>query len=186
MNPELVLCSAAAFGDLAQVKRLVEFGVDPNIGDYDKRTPIHVSSAEGHEKVVEFLLLSQANPNCADRWGGTPLQDAALSGQHIGTAQILKAKTANVSDDFGASAVCAAADKGDVPKLSILHSFGRSLDVGDYEDRCALHLASAEGKVLAVSFLLGISSDPNELDRWGGTAKGHCLPILLWRRLVRN
>ena len=170
-NPELVLCSAAASGDLTQVKRLVEFGVDPNIGDYDKRTPIHVSSAEGHEKVVEFLLLSQANPNCADRWGGTPLQDA-LSGQHIGTAQILKAKSANVSDDFGASAVCAAAGKGDVPKLRILHSFGQSLDVGDYDDRCALHLASAEGKVLAVSFLLGISSDPNEVDRWGGTAMG--------------
>ena len=61
-----------------------------------------------------------------------------MSGQHIGTAHILKAKGANVSDDFGAEAVCTAAGKGDVPKLRMLHSFGQSLDVGDYDDRCSL------------------------------------------------
>ena len=131
-SPELALCSAAGSGDLAQVKRLVEFGVPPNIGDYDKRTALHVSAAEGHEKIVEFLLLAQADPNCKDRWNGSPLQDA-LSGGHIGTAHILKAKGASVSDEFGATAVCAAAGTGDVPKLRMLHSFGQSLDVGDYD-----------------------------------------------------
>ena len=35
-SPESVLCTAAAAGDLVQVKRLVEFGVDPNAGDYDR------------------------------------------------------------------------------------------------------------------------------------------------------
>jgi ankyrin repeat protein len=34
----------------------------------------HLAAAEGHEKMVEYLLMSQANPNCKDRWGGTPLQ----------------------------------------------------------------------------------------------------------------
>ena len=53
---------------------------------------------------------------CLDRWSGTPLQDA-LSGQHMGTAQLLKAKGAAVPDEFGAGAVCAAAGKGDVPQL---------------------------------------------------------------------
>ena len=198
-SPELALCTAAGEGDLTQVKRLIEFGVAPNIGDYDKRTALHVAAAEGHEKIVEFLLLAQADPNCADRWGGSPLQDA-LSGGHIGTAHILKAKGAAVSDEFGASEVCAAAGTGDVPKLRMLHSFGQSLDVGDYDgtvskcapafavlnclinslvpnpcelflaDRYPLHLACAEGRVLAVSFLLGISADPNIKDRWSGTA----------------
>ena len=133
-SPELALCSAAGSGDLQQVKRLVDFGVRPDLGDYDLRTALHVSSAEGHEKIVEFLLLSQADPNCKDRWGGTPLQDA-LTGGHIGTAHILKAKGAAVPDSFGAEAVCTAAGKGDVPKLRMLHSFGQSLDVGDYDDR---------------------------------------------------
>ncbi len=95
------------------------------------------------------------------------MQDA-LSHGHIGTAHLLKAKGAEVPDEFGAEAVCTAAGKGDVPKLRMLHSFGQSLGVGDYDQRYALHLASAEGRVLAVSFLLGISSDPNVQDRWAG------------------
>lgn len=106
-----------------------------------------------------------------DRWSGTPLQDA-LSGGHFGAAHLLKAKGAAVPESFGAEAVCTAAGKGDVPKLRMLHSFGQSLDVGDYDERYALHLASAEGRVLAVSFLLGISADPNVKDRWQGTPMG--------------
>jgi hypothetical protein len=35
-SPESVLCTAASAGDLVQVKRLVEFGIDPNAGDYDR------------------------------------------------------------------------------------------------------------------------------------------------------
>jgi len=35
--------------------------------------------------------------------------------------------------------------------------------------RYPLHLAAGEARVLAVSFLLGISADPNDHDRWGGT-----------------
>ena len=173
-SPELALCSAAGDGDLTQVKRLTDSGVRPDVGDYDRRCALHVAAAEGHEKVVEFLLLSAADPNCKDRWGGTPLQDA-LTGGHIGTAHLLKAKGAKVPDSFGAEAVCTAAGKGDVPKLRMLHSFGQSLDVGDYDKRNALHLASAEGRVLAVSFLLGISSDPNTTDRWNGTPMDDCV-----------
>ena len=173
-SPELELCTAAGAGDMVQVKRLVEFGVDPTIGDYDKRTALHVSAAEGHEKIVEFLLFSQADPNCKDRWGGTPLQDA-LSGQHLSTAHVLKGKGAQVPNDFGAEAVCSASGNGDVPRLRTLHSFGQSLDVGDYDDRYALHLACAEGRVMAVSFLLGISSDPNILDRWRGSPMDDCV-----------
>ena len=173
-DPELALCSAAGGGDLTQVKRLLDFGIAPTLRDYDKRTALHVSAAEGHEKIVELLLLALADPNSKDRWGGTPLQDA-LSGGHISTAYLLKAKGAEVPESFGAGAVCEAAGKGDVPRLRMLHSFGQSLDVGDYDDRLALHLASAEGRVMAVSFLLGISSDPNRRDRWGGTPMDDCV-----------
>ena len=40
---------------------------------------------------------------------------------------------------------------------------------GDYDDRFALHLAAANGKLLAVSYLLSICADPNAKDRWGST-----------------
>jgi len=41
--------------------------------------------------------------------------------------------------------------------------------VGDYDSRGPLHTSCAEGRVLAVSFLLGISADPNQEDRWNNT-----------------
>ena len=81
-NPASALCEAAASGDLSSVKRLIEHGVDPNSGDYDKRCALHIAAAEGQDKVVEFLLASKANPNVADRWGGTPMQDAVSNGKN--------------------------------------------------------------------------------------------------------
>ena len=32
-----------------------------------------------------------------------------------------------------------------------------------------MHLAAAEARILAISYLLGMSADPNVLDRWGNT-----------------
>ena len=43
-SPELALCTAAGGGDITQVKRLIDFGVLPNAGDYDKRTALHGAS----------------------------------------------------------------------------------------------------------------------------------------------
>lgn len=54
-------------------------------------------------------------------------------------------------------------------KLRLLHECGTSMEEGDYDDRFPLHLAAAEGRVLAVSYLLGLSANPNCKDRWGGT-----------------
>jgi hypothetical protein len=47
--------------------------VDINKGDYDKRTPLHLASSEGHYDVVEYLCKHGADVNVADRWGGRPL-----------------------------------------------------------------------------------------------------------------
>jgi len=167
-NAASAICEAAGAGDIAAVKRLVENGVDPDSADYDKRAALHIASAEGHDKVVEYLLSSKANANCKDRWSGTPLQDALTTGRSA-CAQLIRAKGGKVPEDFGAGQVCSSAGEGNIPKLKMLHDFGQPVDVGDYDDRFPLHLASAEARVLAVSFLLGISADPNSADRWGGT-----------------
>ena len=48
---------------------------------------------------------------------------------------------------------------------------GRSVCVADAYEMYSLSLAvaAAEGRVLAVAFLLGVSADPNTLDRWQGS-----------------
>jgi hypothetical protein len=55
--------------------------------------------------------------------------------------------------------------------FAVSAELGGSVTVADKRETFLLSLAvaSAEGRVLAVSFLLGISADPNTLDRWQGS-----------------
>jgi len=88
--------------------------------------------------VIDFLLRSKSNPNSADRWKGTPLQDA-LQSSHTGAANLLRAKGGHVPKGFGCDAVCTAASEGNVPAIRMLHEFGMCLSEGDYDERYPLH-----------------------------------------------
>jgi hypothetical protein len=77
-------------GDLEKVKDLVNVGANPNSFDWDRRSALHLSAAEGHIDTVEFLIECKADVNCKDRWGGDPLKDA-IRGKHLKVQQALKA-----------------------------------------------------------------------------------------------
>ena len=57
---------------------------------------------------------------------------------------------------------------------------------GDYDSRGALHVATSEGKLPAVAYLLSVSAKPNQRDRWDCTplesaleeGNFHCAKIL--------
>lgn len=85
------ICSAAAQGNLTDVRQLFVLGVDLNQGDYDGRTPLHLAASEGQEAVVHFLLDHGASASQKDRWGGTPLDDAKREG-HKEVAMLLEAE----------------------------------------------------------------------------------------------
>ena len=75
------LFSAAASGDLAEVKRLVlDCGLDPNVKDDDDNTPLHYAARGGHPDVVKLLLEHGADPNAKGVDGETPLRYAARGG----------------------------------------------------------------------------------------------------------
>jgi len=71
----VLLCQAAFGNNLADLKRLVLNGVDPNESDYDGRTALHLAASEGHMEILEYLVEIRANIMCRDRFGGTPLED---------------------------------------------------------------------------------------------------------------
>lgn len=73
---------AASQNDLATILRLVAHGIDPNAADYDRRTPMHLAAAQGHEDVVQYFIQQGVDLNPRDRWGGTPLDDAYRHGHH--------------------------------------------------------------------------------------------------------
>ena len=62
------LCAAADAGDMRQLTRLAENGVDVNAQDYDGRTALHIAARNGTLSAVEFLVSHKANINATDRW----------------------------------------------------------------------------------------------------------------------
>lgn len=68
---------AAADGDAAEVRALLEFGnIDLDEGDYDRRTALHLAAGEGRAEMVQLLCQAGADVNVEDRWGNRPLDDA--------------------------------------------------------------------------------------------------------------
>mmetsp|Transcript_75699 Transcript_75699/g.167661 ORF Transcript_75699/g.167661 Transcript_75699/m.167661 type:complete len:489 (-) Transcript_75699:117-1583(-) len=170
-----IICQAASKGDLDCIRGLLRRNVDVDLGDYDKRTAIHLAASEGNLRVVKCLIDEMgADPNVKDRWGGTPLDDAVRSG-HQALYKYLKGKggmpgkTASVRSE-DATDLCDAAFKGDVERLRKLAQQGVNADSGDYDKRTAMHLAASEGWLLVVKCLVEeLKADKNAIDRWGGT-----------------
>lgn len=160
------LCDAAGAGNLDAVRHLIKGKADPSKGDYDSRTPLHVAAANGHDKIVEFLLHKDANVNARDRWDSTPLYDAIKVVSNSIVSTIVK-KGGTLPDKIKCSEMCNAAADGDVRKLRMLMDCGLTPEVMDYDLRTPLHLAAAGAKILAVSFLLAQGADPCFKDRWG-------------------
>ncbi|QCE01151.1 potassium channel SKOR-like [Vigna unguiculata] len=79
-NAGSFLCTAVARGDSDYLKRLLSNGMDPNLKDYDYRSPLHIAAAEGLYFMAKLLLDAGANVFTKDRWGNTPLDEARMCG----------------------------------------------------------------------------------------------------------
>ena len=75
------LCSLAAAEDVAMLRRYIAAGADVNVGDYDRRTALHIAAAEGKVEVVKLLVEDGgADTGVTDRWGATPGDEAERVG----------------------------------------------------------------------------------------------------------
>ena len=71
------LCDAARRGDVESLRRLVAAGAEVTRSDYRHSNAAATRrEAEGHVRVVEYLIARGADVNACDRWRGTPLRDA--------------------------------------------------------------------------------------------------------------
>ena len=181
INMAAALCDAASAGNLDLLRELVQTKTYPvDAGDYDARTALHLASSEGRLDVVRSLIEELGcDHSCADRWGGTPLDDA-IRQSHADVEEYLKSqgacKTAHleaISSAVGnrAGELCDAAFVGDAAELKrlVLHE-DCDVNASDYDSRTALHIAASEGRVNIVQLLVtGLQANPSPEDRWGGT-----------------
>lgn len=175
VDDAVVLCDAGSLGDTSRISGLVKRKVDINVGDYDKRTALHLAASEGKLSCVKHMIEKLgADQDVKDRWGGTPIDDAIRGGHESifkylqgRGAQRGKTATLNCGD---AGDLCSAAHSGDVVALKKLVADGADVNAGDYDNRTALHLAASEGLMLVLKFLVDVLyADVNVVDRWGGT-----------------
>ena len=108
--------------DAEQLARIMrQSSVDPDAGDYDRRTALHLACANGYVKTAELLISLGADVNARDRWQATPLADA-VTGGHLGMATLLRGKGARMNSEVGTTMFFDAAAKGNVVVLRMLHS----------------------------------------------------------------
>ncbi|MCJ1248962.1 hypothetical protein MMC30_006183 [Trapelia coarctata] len=160
-----VLFVAAKFGQLEAVKLLLDHGAVPDPKTtYKNATPLFVSSENGHENVVQFLLENYgAEIDIEARSDGkfSPLYIASSKG-HRGTVKILLSNGAvpGQSLDYNESywmPIHTASANGHVDVVQLLLTHGArvspisSLESGN---QTPLHLASQYGHVEVVRLLL--------------------------------
>jgi len=138
-----------------------------NFRDYDRRTPLHIASSEGHLDICKLLLSRGAKINRSDRWGLAPLDDAHRH-QHGEIVQFLQQN----GGKFGSSSLninlISACVEGDVEEVSSLLEYGQiDINSSDYDRRTPLHIAASEGQSEIVQLMCEKGADVNAKDRWG-------------------
>lgn len=65
------LCKIVSRKDVDLLKRLLACGINPNVRNYDHRTPLHIAASEGSYSVARLFLESGASVLCRDRFNGS-------------------------------------------------------------------------------------------------------------------
>ena len=132
---------------------------------------IHIASACGLEVIILELLKIEANINCQDETGWTPLVWAVSRG-HISTAILLLEKEADedLGDKAGRVPIHHAARRGSTQFVELLAKRELNIDRKNNIGETPLHLAASEGHVEVVRLLLAKNAIVDLPDKKGRSA----------------
>ncbi|KAI8469642.1 MAG: hypothetical protein J3K34DRAFT_276757 [Monoraphidium minutum] len=162
---------AAAHGNVAQLRAMMQQGLDPNSADYDGRTALMLAAGRGQLEAAAVLLAAGADPSAVDALQGCALLEAARGGHDAILEALLAAGARMYMNQVACAAhLCTAVFEGDVPLLRRLARAGMDPDAGDYDGRRAAHIAASETALAALKVLAEeVGADLSVTDRWGAT-----------------
>jgi ankyrin repeat protein len=152
---EKAFIQSAYAGNLEEVKVLVAKGVDVDLRDQKKRTPLILAAHNGHTPIVEFLLDSGADVNAEDGDDKTALLYASKRSFNETVALLLE-KGADVnaqSRKKGVTALMLAAVAGNEELVRMLLAHGADADIKDVFGRTAKILSEKKGNSTVVEML---------------------------------
>jgi ankyrin repeat protein len=144
---EAAMLVAAAAGDNAKVKELLDKGVSVNMLGRDHNTPLMEAAYAGHLNTVKLLLDNGADLSAKKSDGATPM---ALAGAHKDVFDLFKSVNALVE----------AAGKGNNQSVKELIDKGTPINALDQFGHSALTEACWNGKTETVKLLLEKGADP--------------------------
>ncbi|KAI4339051.1 hypothetical protein MLD38_024035 [Melastoma candidum] len=160
---------AAYDGDLHRLMHLIKSGANPNMSDYNGRSPLHIAASRGHDEMVAFLIEQGVCTNNADNSGSTPLLEAVKQG-HNRIASLLCKSGATLNMDNAGELLCSTIAKGDLELLKRLLENGMNPNAKNYDTRTGLNIAASRNCYAAVKSLLDAGASIVPRDRWGRSA----------------
>lgn len=150
-----------------KVAEMLTAGEDVNAQDALGKTPLHYAAGIGRYSLVRYLIEQGSDPHIKDNAHKTPLV-YAIEKNRIKVIIYLTKKT-NEFDRAQEEGPFAAAQAGDMDLLAYYFSRQDINGVND-DGKTALHIASEEGNLHIVAFLLNLGADINQKDHDGRDA----------------
>ena len=165
------LAEAAKSGDRAAVIGLLEKHVDVNSPEIDGTTALHWAVHRDDVPLVDRLLRAGANVKAVNRYGISPLAEAAVIGNPAVIDKLLKAGAdANEKNADGQTPLMSVARTGSVESAKLLISHGADLNAKEnWRGQTALMWASAERLPAMVKELAAHGADLNarsQVNHW--------------------
>ena len=146
---------SAEKGYTSRVDRDIREGIDVNLPNRYRETPLHLAAGAGRVETVQLLIERQADVNARDLFERTPLHSSASAG-YGEVSKLLVEKGARIEslDILGRTPLHAAVEEGRMEIVELLTEQGADINNGGKYGRTPLHLAAERGYGDIVRFLL--------------------------------